>query len=77
MLIFTRNAILTLYLVHVEEFKKELSREVIMMTSEVGRLQRERQMLEQQISDLFAFLSKQRVEMVSSTFLRVCRILND
>lgn len=35
-----------------------------MMTCEVGRLQRERQMLEQQIADLFAFFSKQRAEMV-------------
>ena len=51
--------------VHVEEFKKELSKEVMMMTCEVGRLQRERQMLEQQIADLFAFFAKQRAEMVS------------
>ncbi|KAI5123915.1 hypothetical protein M0805_006333 [Coniferiporia weirii] len=49
--------------VHVEEFKKELGREVMMMTCEVGRLQRERQMLEQQIADLFAFFAKQRAEM--------------
>lgn len=52
-------------LVHVEEFKKELSREVMTMTCEVGRLQRERQILEQQIADLFAFFAKQRAEMVS------------
>ena len=51
--------------VHVEEFKKELSREVMAMTCEVGRLQRERQVLEQQIADLFAFFAKQRAEMVS------------
>ncbi|THH10651.1 hypothetical protein EW145_g1181 [Phellinidium pouzarii] len=51
--------------VHVEEFKKELSKEVMTMTCEVGRLQRERQMLEQQIADLFAFFAKQRAEMVS------------
>ncbi|KAL5528481.1 hypothetical protein ACEPAF_7617 [Sanghuangporus sanghuang] len=49
--------------VHVEEFKKELGREVMMMTCEVGRLQRERQMLEQQIADLFTFFAKQRAEM--------------
>jgi len=49
--------------VHVEEFKKELSKEVMTMTCEVGRLQRERQMLEQQIADLFAFFAKQRAEM--------------
>ncbi|KAH9942484.1 uncharacterized protein BXZ73DRAFT_74735 [Epithele typhae] len=45
---------------HVEEFKKELTREVMMMTQEVTRLQRERQGLETQISDLFAFYSKQK-----------------
>ncbi|KAL5485245.1 hypothetical protein ACEPAI_7887 [Sanghuangporus weigelae] len=49
--------------VHVEEFKKELGKEVMMMTCEVGRLQRERQMLEQQIADLFTFFAKQRAEM--------------
>ena len=37
----------------------------MMMTCEVSRLQRERQMLEQQIADLFAFFAKQRAEMVS------------
>ena len=47
-------------LVHVEEFKKELTREVLLMTQEVGRLQRERQTLEQQIADLFAFYAKQK-----------------
>lgn len=51
-------------LVHVEEFKKELSREVLTMTQEVGRLQRERQALEQQIAELFAFFAKQRAEEV-------------
>lgn len=50
---------------HVEEFKKELGKEVMVMTCEVGRLQRERQMLEQQIADLFTFFAKQRAEMVS------------
>ncbi|KAL5523743.1 hypothetical protein ACEPAG_7916 [Sanghuangporus baumii] len=49
--------------VHVEEFKKELGKEVMMMTCEVGRLQRERQILEQQIADLFTFFAKQRAEM--------------
>ena len=52
------------FTVHVEEFKKELGREVMAMTNEVSRLQRERQMLEQQIADLFAFFAKQRAEMV-------------
>ena len=46
--------------VHVEEFKKELTREVMLMTQEVGRLQRERQSMEQKIADLFAFYSKQK-----------------
>ncbi|TFY54283.1 hypothetical protein EVG20_g9765, partial [Dentipellis fragilis] len=46
--------------IHVEEFKKELTREVLLMTQDVNRLQRERQTLEQQIADLFAFYSKQK-----------------
>ena len=46
--------------VHVEEFKKELTREVLSMTQQVTRLERERQGLEQQIADLFAFYSKQK-----------------
>ncbi|KAI0066144.1 hypothetical protein BV25DRAFT_1506415 [Artomyces pyxidatus] len=46
--------------IHVEEFKKELTREVLHTTQEVGRLQRERQSLEQQIADLFAFYAKQK-----------------
>ncbi|KAI0305671.1 hypothetical protein B0F90DRAFT_1699893 [Multifurca ochricompacta] len=46
--------------IHVEEFKKELTREVLISTQEVCRLQRERQLLEQQIADLFAFYSKQK-----------------
>ncbi|EJF65538.1 hypothetical protein DICSQDRAFT_50364 [Dichomitus squalens LYAD-421 SS1] len=46
--------------IHVEEFKKELTREVLHMTQEVTRLQRERQGLEQQIADLFAFYAKQK-----------------
>lgn len=44
----------------MEEFKKELTREVLLMTQEVTRLQRERQELEQQIADLFAFYAKQK-----------------
>ncbi|KAI0744222.1 hypothetical protein C8Q80DRAFT_1258267 [Daedaleopsis nitida] len=46
--------------VHVEEFKKELTREVRYMTQEVTRLERERQGLEQHIADLFAFYAKQK-----------------
>ena len=33
---------------------------MLISTQEVGRLQRERQLLEQQIADLFAFYSKQK-----------------
>lgn len=50
----------TNYVVHVEEFKKELTREVMLMTQEVTRLHRERQGLEQNIADLFAFYAKQK-----------------
>ncbi|KAI0779348.1 hypothetical protein C8Q74DRAFT_1350002 [Fomes fomentarius] len=46
--------------IHVEQFKKELTREVITMTQEVSRLERERQGLEQHIADLFAFYAKQK-----------------
>lgn len=52
--------------VHVEEFKKELTREVLLMTQEVGRLQKERQSLEQQIADLFSFYAKQKQSNVVS-----------
>lgn len=54
-------------IVHVEHFKQELTREVMAMTEEVGRLHREKQVVENQISDLFAFYSKHKqVEMVRS-----------
>lgn len=55
-----RTDILVISPVHVEEFKKELTREVMLMTQEVARLHRERQGLEQQIADLFAFYAKQK-----------------
>ncbi|KDR75144.1 hypothetical protein GALMADRAFT_249068 [Galerina marginata CBS 339.88] len=45
---------------HVEQFKQELSREVMSMTEEVGRLHREKQLVENQISDLFSFYSKHK-----------------
>ena len=61
---FSRIGTLNISLVHVEEFKKELSREVMGMTHEVGRLHKERQVLQQQIGDLFSFLNKQREEIV-------------
>jgi type IV secretory pathway protease TraF len=38
--------------VHVEQFKSHLSREVHVMTQEVVRLQRERDLLEQRIGEL-------------------------
>ncbi|KAH8992807.1 hypothetical protein EDB86DRAFT_3045713 [Lactarius hatsudake] len=46
--------------IHVEEFKKDLTRDVLVSTQEVDRLQRERQLLERQIVDLFAFYSKRK-----------------
>ncbi|KAF9464939.1 hypothetical protein BDZ94DRAFT_1307379 [Collybia nuda] len=46
--------------IHVEQFKAELSREVSGMTEQVGRLHRERQAMETQIADLFAFYTKQK-----------------
>lgn len=58
--------------VHVEEFKKELTREVLTMTEEVGRLQRERQSIEQQIADLFAFYAKQKHTGVSRSNTPSC-----
>ncbi|KAF8554737.1 hypothetical protein OG21DRAFT_1034271 [Imleria badia] len=47
---------------HVEHFKAELGREVAAMTQDVGRLHQEKQVIEQQIGDLFAFYSKQKQE---------------
>ena len=46
--------------VHVEQFKKELNREVMVMTREIERLHREKQAVENQIADLFAFYSKHK-----------------
>jgi len=46
--------------IHVEQFKQELSHEVMSMTEEVGRLHREKQVVQNQISDLFAFYTKQK-----------------
>ncbi|KIY44396.1 hypothetical protein FISHEDRAFT_30230, partial [Fistulina hepatica ATCC 64428] len=42
---------------HVEEFKKEMTQEVRGMVNEVNRLHRERQVVENQIVDLFTFYS--------------------
>ncbi|KAG2750233.1 hypothetical protein P692DRAFT_20729779 [Suillus brevipes Sb2] len=47
---------------HVEHFKAELGREVAVMTQDVGKLHKEKQAIEQQIADLFAFYSKQKQE---------------
>ena len=63
--------------VHVEEFKQELSREVMAMTQEVGRLHREKQQIENQISDLFSFYSKHKqTEIVSFSSLKKSVCLN-
>jgi len=56
-------------LVHVEHFKQDLSREVMAMTEEVGRLHREKQIIENQISDLFAFYSKHKQSTVCKKIL--------
>ncbi|KAG5647048.1 hypothetical protein DXG03_001418 [Asterophora parasitica] len=46
--------------IHVEQFKKELKREVVEMTEEVGRLHQDRQAMQNQIADLFTFHTKQK-----------------
>ncbi|TDL25965.1 hypothetical protein BD410DRAFT_783971 [Rickenella mellea] len=45
---------------HVDEFKKELGKEVMVMTQEVARLQKERHALEQRIAELFSFIARQQ-----------------
>ncbi|KAF8919910.1 hypothetical protein CPB85DRAFT_1429389 [Mucidula mucida] len=45
---------------HVEDFKKELKREVHGMMKEVGRLYKERQTMENQIAELLAFHTRQK-----------------
>lgn len=59
-LIPTVSYLLTFLLVHVDQFKQELGREVMSMAEEVGRLQRERQHVEAQISDMYSFYSKHK-----------------
>ena len=54
---------------HVEQFKQELNREVMNMTEEVGRLYREKQVVENQISELFAFYTKQKPAPPVSSYL--------
>ncbi|KAG5639126.1 hypothetical protein H0H81_006715 [Sphagnurus paluster] len=46
--------------IHVEQFKKELKREVVEMTEEVGRLHQDREAMQHQIADLFAFYTKHK-----------------
>jgi prophage DNA circulation protein len=67
---------LTLLEVHVEHFKQDLSREVMAMTEEVGRLHREKQVIENQISDLFAFYSKHKQSVVCSKYYMRNRDVN-
>jgi hypothetical protein len=61
--------------VHVEHFKQDLSREVMAMTEEVGRLHGEKQVIENQISDLFAFYSKHKQSTVCYTNYMATKIL--
>jgi 16S rRNA G1207 methylase RsmC len=44
----------------VDEFRATMAAEVSKMTQDVLRLQRERQVIEHQLSELFALLSKQK-----------------
>lgn len=44
----------------VDEFRATMAAEVSKMTQDVLRLQRERQVVEHQLSELFALLSKQK-----------------
>jgi len=53
--------------VHVDQFKKELTREVMAMTQDVERLQRERHGVENQIAELLAFYSKQKQMVVGGS----------
>ncbi|KAF7980746.1 hypothetical protein HWV62_36773 [Athelia sp. TMB] len=51
---------------HVDQFKKELTREVVVMAQEVGRLHKERRAVEQQIAELFSFYSAQKQKQQAS-----------
>ncbi|KDQ27783.1 hypothetical protein PLEOSDRAFT_1096927 [Pleurotus ostreatus PC15] len=44
--------------VHVDQFKRELNKEVVTMTKEVQRLHNEKKAMENQIAELFSFYSK-------------------
>jgi hypothetical protein len=66
------NLFIYIELVHVEQFKEELKREVREMTEEVGRLHQARQAIQTQIADLFSFYTKQRaVEEIVSIYSEV------
>ncbi len=60
------NAIAEKVPAHVEDFKKELKREVHGMMKEVGRLYKERQTMENQIAELLAFHTRQKQGIVVS-----------
>ena len=62
----------------MEEFKKELTREVLQMTEEVSKLQREKQNVEHKIADLFAFYAKQKQSRneVSRNWRNIVRLTN-
>ncbi|KAG9127961.1 hypothetical protein FRC07_006978 [Ceratobasidium sp. 392] len=56
--------------VHVEEFKKQLTREVIALTDEVGRLREERKTIQHQIAQLFLIKTEHETENgISSTLV--------
>ncbi|KAB5593308.1 hypothetical protein CTheo_3226 [Ceratobasidium theobromae] len=48
---------------HVEEFKKQLTHEVLALTDEVGRLREERKTIQHQIAQLFLVKSEHEVEL--------------
>ncbi|CAE6430414.1 unnamed protein product [Rhizoctonia solani] len=48
--------------VHVEEFKKQLTHEVLALTDEVGRLREERKTIQHQIAQLFLIKSEHEAE---------------
>ncbi|KAG6813383.1 hypothetical protein H0H92_011649 [Tricholoma furcatifolium] len=55
--------------IHVEQFKQELKQEVMGMTEEVGRLHRDRQAMQNQIADLFAFYIKHKAAVENENLL--------
>ncbi|KAG8706541.1 hypothetical protein FRC08_000995 [Ceratobasidium sp. 394] len=53
--------------VHVEEFKKQLTREVFALTDEVTRLRDERKTIQHQIAQLFLMKSEHEMEIGASS----------